>query len=192
MNAPVFPANPEIGARWQNWVWNGARWVCNPMAGMQVIQTVMTASGPYQPSPGLVTVVVETLGGGGGGGGAVGDQATPSTNGWMMGGGGGASGGYSRSALAASLVLGGVVVTIGQGGPGGSGVPPFNGAAGTATSFGAFVVANGGPGGSSGDAGNQFGPGAPAAAVGIGQLALPGSGVTAGIAWASGLWTSRQ
>jgi hypothetical protein len=183
MNAPVFPANPAIGQRWMNYVWNGARWVCSPMAGMQVIQTVMTATGPYQASPGLVTVVAECLGGGGGGGGAVGDQASTAVAGWMMGGGGGASGGYSRSALAASLVLGGVVVTIGAGGIGGSGNPPFDASAGTATSFGAFVVANGGPGGKTGAAGNQFGPGGARALPGIGQLALPGSGGTAGIGY---------
>jgi hypothetical protein len=164
-----------------NWTWNGARWVCTPMAGMQVIQTVMTATGPYQASPGLVTVQVETLGGGGGGGGAVGDQTSTSVNGWMMGGGGGASGGYSRSLLAASLVLGGVVVTIGAGGIGGSGNPPYDASDGTATSFGSLVVANGGPGGKTGAAGNQFGPGGVRAGVGIGQLALPGSGGQAGI-----------
>jgi hypothetical protein len=189
MNAPVFPANPAIGDRWMNWVWNGARWVCNPMAGMQVIQTVMTATGPYQPSPGLVTVVVEALGGGGGGGGAVGDQATTAVNGWMMGGGGGGGGAYSRSALAASLVLGGVIVTVGVGGQPGSGVPPYNASDGTLTSFGSFVVAPGGKGGGTGAAGNQFGQGGLPAGVGVGQLALPGSGGQAGIAyyWDGGL-----
>jgi hypothetical protein len=188
MNAPVFPSNPAIGQRWMNWTWNGARWVCTPMAGMQVIQTVFTATGNYQPSPGLVTVQIECVGGGGGGGGARGDQASTTVNGWMMGGGGGASGGYSRSSLAASLVLGGVVVTIGAGGIAGSGNPPFNASDGSVTSFGALVVANGGKGGSSGVAGNQFGPGGLPAGVGIGQLALPGSGGQAGIGfyWAGG------
>lgn len=183
MNGPVFPANPTVGQRYMSWVFNGVRWVCNPMAGVQVIQTVVTASGIYQPSPGLVTVGVEAIGGGGGGGGAVADLTSAATTGWIMGGGGGASGGYSRALLAAGLVLGGVQMTIGQGGPGGSGVPSFNAAAGTATSFGAFVIANGGPGGSSGNAGNQFGPGGVRAAPGVGQLALPGSGGFAGIAY---------
>ena len=183
MNAPVFPSNPIIGQRWMNWVWNGVRWVCNPMAGMQVIQTVFTVTGPYQPSPGLVSVMSECLGGAGGGGGACGDQVSTADAGWMMGGGGGASGAYSRSILPAALVLGGVIVTVGVGGQPGSGVPPFNASDGSATSFGSFVVAPGGFGGGSGVAGNQFGQGGLRAPVGVGQIALPGSGGQAGIGY---------
>ena len=135
MNAP-FPLNPTVGERFQSWVWNGSQWVCSPATGVQVITTVFTASGPYMPSPGLVSVQIECLGGGGGGGCAVG-QAT-----YMGSGGGAGSGGYSRKTLAAALVAGGVSVTVGAGGLGG--IAPGAATAGAATSFGALCVANGG------------------------------------------------
>jgi hypothetical protein len=181
MNAPVFPSNPYIGQQWMQWAWNGARWVCTPMSGVQIIQTVFTASGPYQPSPGLVTVQVECVGGGGGGGGALGEVPPGAgSGGFMMGGGGGGGGAYSRSALPASLVLGGVNVTIGAGGAAGSSTLA-TGENGSPTSFGTLVVANGGFAGTSAIAGLQFGPGGGRAAVGVGQLAAPGSGGLAGV-----------
>jgi hypothetical protein len=132
MNAPPFPLNPWVGQRWQNWMWNGSMWVCTPAAGVQVLTKVFNASGPYMPSAGLVSLVVETIGGGGGGG-AV-EANLPVL--WIVGGAGGGSGGYSRKTLPASLVLGGVVVTVGAGG--------LSNANGGPTSFGALCVANGG------------------------------------------------
>jgi hypothetical protein len=183
MNAPVFPSNPTIGQVYQNWAWNGARWVCNPMAGVQIIQTVITATGPYQPSPGLVSVEVECLGGGGGGGAAQSDLASAAVQGWMMGGGGGSSGGYSKSTLAASLVLGGVSVTIGAAGAGGLSATASPGTVGGATTFGALVTANGGLGGGAGIPGYQFGDGGPRAQPGTGQIASPGSAGETGVGY---------
>lgn len=177
MNAPPFPLNPAIGEFFGNWVWNGARWVCTPSAGVRVITTVFTASGPYQPSPGLVTAVVECVGGGGGGGGAVGGLSGPpaTADAWMMSGGGGASGGYSRVALAAALVAGGVNVTIGAGGAGG--VSAGSGAVGGTTSFGAMCVANGGGGAGAGVAVPfSVGVGGARSPVGVGDLAVYGDG----------------
>jgi hypothetical protein len=179
MNAPVFPTNPTVGQRWMNWTWNGARWVCSPMAGVQVICTVFYASGPYQPSPGLVSVTVECIGPGGGGGdcywngGYNGTPVPPATGDRIVSGGGGGSGGYSRKTLPASLVLGGVGVTIGQGGPGNyPGTGP--------TSFGAFCVANPGGAGPGYNGINQWGGPGLGAPVGVGDLAFPGVAGTMG------------
>lgn len=157
MNAPVFPTNPTVGQWFGQWVWNGARWVCSPSSGTRIVSTSFLASGPYQPSPGLVTTVVECWGGGGGGGSVTWLAATIGE-----GGGGGGSGGYSKKTLAAALVLGGVAVTVaGQ---------AAAGANGTVTSFGAFCVANGGSG-ASGVAGHPGVEGIP----GVGDLAFAGS-----------------
>lgn len=149
MNAPPFPANPAVGERSGQWVWNGARWVCAPTTGIAVLTQVFNTSGPYMPSPGLVSLVVESVGGGGGGGGAAVQNPT-----WALGGGGGGAGGYSRKTLPAALVLGGVNVIVGQGGSSARGAPGGNG--GT-TSFGALCVANGGFGGDVNDLAQQAG-----------------------------------
>jgi hypothetical protein len=94
------------------------------------------------------------------------------------GGGGGGSGGYSRIALAAGLVLGGVNVVIGLGGSVAPLPPPANdySAGGGATSFGALCVANGGGGGGGNASGlNIWGWPGLGAPVGVGDLALPGN-----------------
>lgn len=171
MNAPPFPPNPTNGQRFGNWEWSGGRWVCTAGIGTRVVTTVFTASGPYTPSPGLVTAVVECLGGGGAGGGA---GPTPNAT-TLMSGGGGGSGGYSRIALAAALVVGGVNVTIGAGGQ--PAAPPGTGTNGHATSFGALCVANGGKvgGTSSGVAGAYAGSSGNGAGVGVGDWAAPGA-----------------
>jgi hypothetical protein len=174
MNAPPFPPNPSFGQFFGNWVWSGSRWVCTNTNGIRVVTQVFTASAPYTPSPGLVSLVVETVGGGGGGG----DVAA--VTGISGGGGGGGSGGYSRITLASGLVLGGVNVTIGAGG-----APQTTG--GT-TSFGAFCVANGGMGGE-GFAGGSIDPdtgnptwGQPGwgAGPGVGDIAMSGNAGTPG------------
>ena len=166
MNAP-FPTNPSFGQYFGNWVWSGSRWVCATTGvGTRVNQQVFAASAPYTPSPGLVSLEVECMGAGGGGGGAAG-AATDA-----IAGGGGGSGGYSRVTLAAALVLGGVNVTIGQGGAGGLATDPA-GAPGQATSFGALCVANGGAGGGSGGIGG--GQGGAGASVGVGPVAFNGN-----------------
>ena len=167
-NFPPFPLNPTVGQRWLGWVWNGAQWVQTPATGMQVLTTVFVASGPYMPSPGLVSLTVECIGGGGGGGNCASPNAT-----YIVAGGGGGSGGYSRKTLPASLVLGGVVITVGAGG--GEGV---SGLPGGPTSFGALCVANGG--GGNNDT-NVFGAAGPGASIGIGDLTQPGGPGTAGV-----------
>lgn len=136
-------------------------------AGMKLVVQVFRTAGVYMPSPGLVAAVVETVGGGGGGAGIFLPAAT-----YAGSGGGGGSGGYSRATLAAALVLGGVSVTIGQGGA----VSEIVGAApsGTATSFGAMCVANGGGGGISATT-SSWGGGGAGAHSGIGDIAMPGS-----------------
>ena len=142
MNAPPFPINPGVGDWFQNWVWNGARWVASPTTGLRVLTRRFTESGPYMPSPGLVSVQVECIGGGGAGGGAQAVPPDPQTGGWFGGGGGGASGQYARSILPAALVRGGVMVTVGAGGTGGT--ANAQGTQGGTTSFGGLVVAPGG------------------------------------------------
>ena len=180
MNAPPFPPNPQQGQRSGGWTWSEGRWVCTASAGTQVLTTVFTASAPYTPSPGLISVEVECGGGGGGGG-----SAGPVPNvAWMLSGGGGGSGGYSKKTLAAALVLGGVNVVIGAGGtPGGQGagagqIINGTGGAGGATSFGALCVANGGAGGEGNNANTspvpQNGTGGNGAQPGIGDIASYG------------------
>lgn len=144
MNAPCFPITPTTGVR--------------------VITQVFRVSGPYMPSPGLVTAVVEAVGGGGGGAGVGGLAATQAGS-----GGGGGSGGYSRIALAASLLIGGVSVAVGSGGAATNG-----GAPGSATSFGALCVANGGFGGQPATP-TEWGGGGLGANPGIGDVAFPGN-----------------
>jgi|HubBroStandDraft_2_1064218.scaffolds.fasta_scaffold04155_6 hypothetical protein len=176
MNAPApppFPPNPTFGQFFGNWVWSGSRWVCTNTNGVRIVTQVFRASAPYMPSPGLISLIVNTIGGGGGGG----DAYSASGQGIFIGGGGG-SGGWSRIALASGLVAGGVNVIIGAGGPGGGAPGNPGGGSGGVTSFGAFCVANGGLGGANNDGGVTPGangaPGAPAA-PGVGDIAWPGS-----------------
>jgi hypothetical protein len=132
---------------------------------MRVLIQTFTAPGTYQPSPGLVSLVVECIGGGGGGG----QCGTPSGDAnVIVTGAGGGSGGYSRKALAGSLVLGGVAVTVA-----GSAAAQLTG---TPTSFGAFCVANGG-GGGQGNSGTSpdYGQAGIEANPGIGDVAFPGA-----------------
>lgn len=171
MNAPPFPLNPSVGQWWQNWIWNGANWVCSQATGVRVITTTFTASGPYQPSPGLVSLVVECIGGGGAGGNSGNPQGVTT---FVLGGGGGGSGGYSRITLAAALVAGGVNVTIGAGGDGLSSGPVW-GQDGQATTFGAFCVANGGKGGQLCDASSGAGLGGDGAEMGTGDVTFSGA-----------------
>lgn len=185
MNAPPFPRNPMLGQYYGNWVWSGSRWVCSG-TGIRIITTTFTASAPYTPAPGLITTVVEAIGGGGGGGGATTAMPGGSALGTIiLGGGGGGSGGYSRSTLAAALVLGGVNITIGTGGLGETTGAGFAGN-GQATSFGALVVANGGAGGGSNNGiATPYGALGGEAPVGIGDVAFPGTCGWSGITMAT-------
>jgi hypothetical protein len=162
MNAPAFYCPPPTN-------------VCNTPSPGRVLTTVFSASGTYQPSPGLISLVVECVGGGGGGGGAIASAVLTANSGWATGGGGGGSGGYSRKTLPASLVAGGVVVTIGAGGAGGPNNAP--GSTGATTSFGALCVANGGGPGRAGDTAiSSWGEPGDGAPPGIGDLAVKGNG----------------
>lgn len=178
--APPFPLNPSVGQRWQGWMWNGGQWVWAPTTGISVNVQIFPASAPYMPSQGLISAVVEAWGAGAGGGGVQAGATMPT-----MGGGGGGSGGYSKKWLPASLVMGGVVVSVGAGGVGGT-TQGVNGSPGGLTSFGAYCVANGGHGGVSAwsnatQASSGYG-GAPAP-VGTGDLAFAGNaGQTGGYA----------
>jgi hypothetical protein len=138
--------------------------------GVWIKTTVFTSSGSYQPSPGMMSLIAESIGGGGAGGSA---EATASdTNIWT--GGGGASGGYSRVALPANLVAGAVSVTVGAGGVAGAGGSAVDG--GT-TSFGPFCVANGGGGGGDSAAGSYGGGSGP---IGVGDVTFYGAGGMSG------------
>jgi hypothetical protein len=148
------------------------------MTGVTTLVQVFTVSGTYTPPPGLISLTVECIGGGGGGGFAETPVAPPY---WQVSGGGGGSGGYSRKTLPASLVAGGVIVTIGAGG-----VPGPSGSAPTATTFGALCVANPGEGGGTnigGAAGaDNNGVGGNGAPPGVGDIAFPGNAGETGIA----------
>ena len=139
---------------------------CPPATGVQVIIKTFTASGPYMPSPGLVTAVVECIGGGGASG-----ALSTIDSAHSGGSGGGGSGGYSRIALAATLVAGGVNVTIGAGGVAGSSA----GGAGGATTFGALCIANGGGGGGGNNLVDQDGEAGTGAPPGVGDFVMPGN-----------------
>jgi hypothetical protein len=102
---------------------------------------VITASGTYTPTLGMVNCIIECVGGGGGGGGSLGFAAQA-----YFGGGGGA-GGYSRALKTAAQIGASQPVTIGAGGIRGIGNTPSVGGNGGATSVGALCVANGGQGG---------------------------------------------
>jgi hypothetical protein len=143
--APPFPPNPRVGQYFWNYVWNGSAWVCTSTGGMRLITQVFTANGTYIPSPGLVTAHVECFGGGGPGGQFTGNATSARS------GAAGGSGAYARKTLDASLVAGGVVVTIGAGGT------IAGGTNGGSTSFGALCIATGGLPGNAYSYGGQGG-----------------------------------
>jgi hypothetical protein len=185
MNAPPFPLNPTVGQWFGQWVWNGSRWVSGGSSGIRIMIQTFYAVGqsPYQPSPGLITAVVECIGAGGGGGGALGQvDDVAGSSGWALGGGGGSAGTYARSAIPAALVLGGVVVTIGAGGTPGPVTQNTTGGRGGTTSFGALVSAVGGLGGGS----NVWNPSGPGAIAG-GLDPMLGIGANPGIAGESNI-----
>ncbi|WP_434627677.1 hypothetical protein [Chromobacterium sp. CV08] len=106
---------------------------------LTVVRRVISSSGAYTPSPGMVYCDVEVLGAGGGGGGGLGGQSSASV------GGGGGAGGYVRGILTAAQVGASQTITIGGAGAGGAGANA--GAAGGSTSFGSLLTAGGGGGG---------------------------------------------
>lgn len=121
-------------------LWNAAygKWVLlNPATGskaLKIIRQVITTSGTYTPSAGLVFVDVEVQAPGGGAGGV----ATTSA-----GAGGGGAGAYARGLFSASVIGASQVVTIGASGVGGNS-SGTSGTAGGTTSFGALISCPGG------------------------------------------------
>ena len=118
---------------------------------------IFTSSGTWTKPAGAVRVQAVLIGGGGGGG--SGRSATTTVI--RTGGVGGAGGAYQTTMLDAAILSSTVIVTVGLGGTGGSGVLNANGNSGNpggATSFGAYSIANGGSGGPGGTASAQSGP----------------------------------
>lgn len=120
-----------------------------------------TASGPYTPTTGTTSIVVEMVGGGGGGGGGAATAA-----GQVAAGGGGGGGAYSVGRFTSGFS--GQTVTVGAAGTG-SGLGG-GGTAGTASSLGALITAPGGGGGVAAAAG----------AVSVAGGGVGGSGGTGG------------
>lgn len=120
---------------------------------------VYTEDAVWEKPATIEGVEVIAIGGGGGGGGGALPNNSEST-----GGGGGGGGGRSEATVLAADLPATVAVTVGAGGAGGAEQanvsPPVqrggNSAAnGGASSFGAFVTANGGQGGSGGQVGGD-------------------------------------
>ena len=189
MNAPPFPLNPRLNQMCGGWVFNGCDWAPTN-SPLSLKTTVFNSSGIYQPSPGLVSVIVECIGGGGCGGSAEADDINSGNTAsqWLVFGGGGGSGSYSRSSLAASLVLGGVNVTVGAGGSGAG--PNYNGGD---TMFGALVQARGGGGaGAMNNAGTWVGQPGAGGATGVGDFTTTGAWGSPGGYLRIGQFTSSQ
>ena len=116
-------------------------WV--PQTGRLIARRVFSSVGTtvYTPTPGTKFIIAQVLGGGGTGGGAV-----ATTAGQVSAGGGGSGGSYAEALITSGFA--GVTITIGAGGAASAGAS--NGPNGSATSFGAIVVAPGGLGGTVG------------------------------------------
>lgn len=101
-----------------------------------VVRQVFTVNGTYTPTAGMKQCDIQMLGGGGAGGGA------PATGvGELSTGSGGGGGEYALGIFTAVTIGASQAITIGSGGTGVSGT---TGNAGTATSVGALLTANGG------------------------------------------------
>jgi hypothetical protein len=121
-------------------VYDGTNLQLQQPSGVNVVrvnEVLITATGTYTPSPGMVSCTVKAKGGGGGSGGC------KSTEGAAAGGGEGSTceGTFTAAQIGASQS-----VTIGAGGTAGNNTGTNGGAGGT-TSFGALLVAPGGSGG---------------------------------------------
>jgi hypothetical protein len=135
----------------------------------RLARQILTASGTYTPTPGMVACVIECVGAGGGGGGA---QSVSGNNGAGAGGGGG---GYSRTYVAAAAIGASQTVTIGAAGTAGTTSGTAGGAGGD-TSVGSLCIAKGGLGGAGEPGGGAF-VGAPGAGgtTGTGDFTTTGS-----------------
>lgn len=120
----------------------------NTITAPSVITTIFEASSSWLPPPGFQFANIVTVGGGAGGqSGGILDAIT------QAGGNGGGAGGISVQQFSAATVgVSAVTVTVGAGGAGGVGIinggnliaPQVDGQNGGVSSFGAFLVANGG------------------------------------------------
>lgn len=142
-----------------------------------VAQTIFTAGGTWTMPTGAKFVRVRCVAGGGGGGNAGATGAAQNSA-----GSGGGAGSYSESLFAASALTASVTVTVGGGGAAST--------AGTNSSFGAFVTANGGPAGNDGVATasattNSAGGGG----AGTGQIATAGGASQIAAVFAGGTTT---
>ena len=172
-----FPVSPTVG---QQYTYQGATYVFSAQGvwvqvanstssiGMDVILRIFAANITYVPSTNLISAIVEVVGGAGGGGGAAGLAQQHASA------GGGGAGGYSRRKLTAAQIGVSQTITIGTGGTGGVG--NNTGGNGTATSFGALVIGNGGFGGKacSASASPDVGSGGAGGLAGTGDIASPG------------------
>lgn len=129
---------------------------------------VITTTGTYTPSAGLVDALVECIGGGAAGAGA----HTTSGAGVGYGTGGGGGGERAISLLSKATIGASQSVTIGAGGTGVAG--NNNGNNGGDTSFGSLVIAKGGSGGQASGSTNSPGPGGAGGTGGTGNLLIDG------------------
>jgi len=135
----------------------------------RIVTQVITASGTYIPTAGMLFAIMEVVGGGGGSGGTGSGTSTTAGN-----GGGGGSGSYSRSTRSAAQIGASQTVTIGSGGSAGSAGAGDGGAGGT-TSIGTLCTANGGAGGTHYTTQGGLVPMAAGGAVGTGDFTIPGN-----------------
>jgi hypothetical protein len=153
------------------YTYNGVGWTLAQSTIATVTQIkVITASGSYVPSSGLLSAIVECVGGGAGGGGTTGTASQ------TYAGGGGGSGAYSRKILTAAQIGASQAVIIGAGGNGGA-AGNNNGVAGGDTSFGSLCLAKGGLPGTYAAGGVQVSTGGAggAAASGVGDVTASGA-----------------
>ncbi len=102
---------------------------------------MFTSNATYTPSPGMVIALVDLVAGGGSGGGAFSSDAAISSG---AAGGGGGAGSYVRGLFQYAQVSSGVPIVIGAGG---ACNVSSGGRAGSTSSFGTLMFANGGTGG---------------------------------------------
>lgn len=131
-----------------------------------ITKQVITSTGTYTPTAGMVFCIIELVGSGAGGGGTAG------TVGAVFSAGGGGGGSYARLVASAATIGAFQAVTIGN--PGAGGVAGNNnGQAGNDVSVGALCIGKGGSPGS-GSAAGVFGIGGAGGVAGTGDLTIPG------------------
>src|SRR5215475_1424349 len=119
--ALVFPSNPTVGQVYQQWTWDGAKWVCTSaplQSRMPTVQRFLTGTGTYTPPAGVAWIRVRMCAGGGGGGSAGNtvfgvNGGTTSFGNWTANGGSGGQGAQGTN--------GGTAVAGGSGGANGTG-----------------------------------------------------------------------